>query len=554
MEHLMPILLSAADYGGYISPIKFVVFTVLFFAWLPLVKWVNADAQAVRTNETLWTTIVAATGAGAIIIWLLAPFFLIGMLLYLIAAGATAIAYVVHRNARVADFERVLTPGHLRGIFVDEKKKITAASMGISFITANDNKVPLPKSKTPEAFGFKTACNVFEDALWRRTSDVLFQPGPQDYSVMYSIDGVAAKQPTRTKEEMEYFIHYMKQLADLDVNERRKPQTGTFKVTKGSDNIEWEITTAGSTAGEQVRLTKLEAHKLIKLDELGLTGDQLLSLTPIRDMDSGLFIISGPKKSGVTSTLYAMLGNHDPFMNSINTLERHPSAELSNVTQNTFTLSDTGTTSYARKLQSILRTGPDVIGIADCEDARSAQLACAAAKDGKIVYVTLEAPNVIQALGKWLKLVPDKDLATNTLIGILSQKLARKLCSQCKQAYQPKQDLFRKLNIPSDKIKVLYRTGETAYDKRGRAILCQNCQGTGFFGRTGIFETVIIDDEERKVIKQAKSLHEIASHFRRAGMLYMQEQAVKQVADGVTAINEVIRKFSSTPKSKKQKR
>jgi general secretion pathway protein E len=551
----MPILLSAsAEYGGYIAPIKLIVFTVLFFAWLPLVKWVNADARAVKTKETVWTAVVAATGAGAIVIWLLAPFFIIGLLLYLIAAGATTIAYVVHRNSRVADFERVLTPEHLRNIFVDEKKKIVTASKGMSFITANNNKVPLPKSKTPEAFGFKTACNIFEDALWRRTSDVVFQPNPDGYSVMYSIDGVPVKQPPRTKEEMEYFIHYIKQVADLDINERRKPQTGTFKVAKGLENAEWEITTAGSTAGEQVKLIRLEAHDLMKLDELGFTGDQLLSLTPIRDMDNGLFIISGPKKSGVTSTLYAMLRNHDPFMNSINTLERHPAAELNNVTQNIFTLGDTGTTSYAKKLQSILRTGPDVIGIADCEDARSAQLACIAAKDRKTVYVTLESSNVIQTLGKWLKLVPDKNLATDSLVGILSQKLTRKLCDECKQAYQPKQDLFRKLNIPSDKIKVLYRAGEAAYDKRGRAVLCQSCQGTGFFGRTGIFEMVTVDDEARKVIKQAKSLREISSHFRRSGMLYMQEQAVKKVADGTTAINEVIREFSSTPKSKKRKK
>ena len=158
----MPILLAAAaEYGGYISPIKFVVFVALFFAWMPLVRWVHTDAQAVRTKVTIWTVAIAATGAGAIVIWLLAPFFVIGLLLYLIAVGATAMAYVVHRNARVADFERVLTANHIRGIFVDEKKKFTAATKGISFITANENKAPLPKAKTPEAFGFKTTCEVF---------------------------------------------------------------------------------------------------------------------------------------------------------------------------------------------------------------------------------------------------------------------------------------------------------------------------------------------------------------------------------------------------------
>ncbi len=551
----MPILLAAiSEYGGYISPIKFAVFVGLFFAWMPLVRWVHADAQAVRTKDAVWTAVVTFTGAGAIIIWLLAPFFVIGVLLYLIAVGATALAYVVHRNSRVADFEKVLTAEHLKGIFVNEKKKDAAATKGMSFITANNNEAPTPKAKTPEAFGFKMCHEVFEDANWRRTSDIIFQPNPQGYLVTYNIDGVPTKQPQRTKEHMEYFIHYLKQLADLDVNERRKPQTGIFKAIKDRKETKWQVTTAGSTVGEQVKLTKLEAYGLMKLEDIGLSVDQLVQLGSIREMDNGLFIIAGPKKSGVTSTFYAMLRNHDPFMNNINTLERDAPAELNNVTQHIFSLSDTGITTYARKLQTVLRTGPDIIGIADCQDAQTAQLACAAARDGKIVYVTLDAENTIQALGKWLKLVPDKNSATDNLVGILSQRLARKLCDNCKQAYQPKQDLFKKLNIPSDKIKVLYRPGEIEYDKRGRPIPCGNCQGTGFVGRTGIYEVAMIDDKTRNAIKQAKSLREISSHFRRSGMLYMQEQAVKKVAEGVTAINEVIRKFSASGQDKKGKK
>ena len=545
----MPILLAAAtEYGGYISPIKVGVFVALFFAWMPLVRWVHTDAKAVRTKVNTWTAVIASTGAGAIIIWLLAPFFVIGLLFYLIAVGATAMAYIVHRNARVADFERVLTINHFKGIFVDEKKKIAAATKGISFITANENKAPLPEAKSPEAFGYKTACEVFEDAIWRRTSDVLFQPNPQGYSVTYNIDGVPSKQPQKTKEQMEYFIHYLKQLADLDINERRKPQTGNFKVIKNKKEFKWQITTAGSTAGEQVKLTKLEAYSLMNLEDIGLDPDQLLHLKSIRDLDKGIFIVSGPKKSGVTTTFYALLRNHDPFLNDINTLERHPAAELGNITQNIYSLTDTGITTYAKKLQTVLRTAPDIVGIADCEDAQSAQLACAAARDGKIVYVTIEAANAIGALGKWLKFIPDKNLAIENLIGILCQRLTRKLCDECKQAYQPKQNLFKKLNISADKTKLLYRPGDVQYDKRGRAIPCENCQGSGFFGRTGIFEVAIIDDQIKTAMKQAKSLREISSHFRRSGMLYMQEQAVKKVADGVTSINEVIRKFSGVKK------
>ena len=550
----MPSLIAAAGYGGYISPIKFIVMVGLFFAWMPLVRWVYKDAKAVRTRVESWTLIVFGTGVGAMLLWLAAPLFLIGLLIYLIAVAAVAMAYIMHRNARVADFEKVFTAEHLRGMFVNEGKKLSKASRGLALFTANGNEVPLPAGKSPEAFGFATTCEIMEDALWRRASDILFQPTAQDYSVTYFVDGLGSKQTPRGREEMEYFIHYLKQLGDMDTEERRKPQKGRFEVVQGEAKHRegWEIVTAGSTAGEQLKLSRMQEYNLMKLDELGLTTPQAEAIQPLRQLRQGLFIVSGPKKSGVTSSLYAFLRNHDPFMNNINTLEKEPAAELQNITQHRFAMSDTGTTTYAKRLQSILRMGPDIIGVADCEDAQCAAMACAAAKDGRVVYVTLEADSMMQALGKWLNLVKNKDAIGATLLGMSNQRLVRKLCDECKQAYQPNQDLFKKFNIPADKIKVLYRPGEIEYDKHGKPIICEKCQGTGFYGRTAIFETVVLTDELRAVVREAKSVQEIASQFRRAGMLYLQEQAIKKVAQGVTSINEVIRMFSSQTKPRKK--
>ncbi|MBE0536711.1 MAG: Flp pilus assembly complex ATPase component TadA [Phycisphaerae bacterium] len=548
----MPSIIAAAGYGGYISIIKFVVVVGLFFAWMPLVKWVHKDAKAVRTRVESWTLVVFGTGAGAMLLWLAAPLFVIGLLIYLIAVGAAAMAYVMHRNARVADFEKVLTAEHLRGMFVNENKKLSKASRGLVLYTANGNEVPLPTPKSPEAFGFGTTCEIMEDTLWRRASDILFQPTAQDYSVTYFVDGLGTKQTPRSREEMEYFIHFLKHLGDMDTEERRKPQKGRFDVVQEEtrQKLGWDIFTAGSTAGEQLKLSRRQEYTLMKLDELGLTTSQVEAIASLREQPNGLFIVSGPKKTGVTSSMYAFLRNHDPFMNNINTLEKEPAAELQNITQHKFTLSDTGTTTYAKRLQSILRMGPDIIGVADCEDAQCATLACAAAKDGRIVYVTLEADSTMQALGKWLNLVKNKDTIAGTLLGLSNQRLVRKLCDDCKQAYQPNQDLFKKFNIPADKIKVLYRPGEIEYDKHGKPIVCEKCQGTGFYGRTAIFETVIMNEALRTVIREAKSVQEISSQFRRAGMLYLQEQAIKKVAQGVTSINEVIRMFS--PKTKPQ--
>ncbi|RKY09247.1 MAG: hypothetical protein DRP66_02680 [Planctomycetota bacterium] len=547
------ILAAAAGYGGYISPVKLIVLIVLFFAWMPLVNWVYRDTKAVKTNTQFWTLIISSTGAGALLIWLLAPLFLIGLLIYIIAVGAAAMAYIVHRNARVADFEKVLTLEHIKSIFVNESRKMDKASRGFSLITANGNAVPLPKPKSPEAFGFQTTCEIVEDALWRRASDIVFRPTEEDYSVMYFVDGLATKQAPRSREEMEYFIGYLKQLGDMDSNEKRKPQKGKFEAVREEERVGWEILTAGSTAGEQLKLTRMLEYNLMKVDEVGFTASQVEAIANLRDLKKGLFIISGPRKSGTTSSMYALLRNHDPFMNNINTLEKEPAAELENITQHTFSLSDTGTTTYARKLQTILRMGPDIIGVEDCSDKGCAPLAARAAKDDRVIYVTLEAASAMQALGKWLNMVSDKNLIADTLVGISNQRLVRVLCDECKQAYQPNQELFRKFNIPAGKIKVLYRPGEIEYDKHGKPIVCEKCQGTGFYGRTAIFETVILNDELKEVVRQAQSLQEISSRFRRAGMLYLQEESIKKVAKGITSINEVIRMFSSKTKPRKKR-
>jgi type II secretory ATPase GspE/PulE/Tfp pilus assembly ATPase PilB-like protein len=548
----MPDLLAAsAGYGGYISIIKFLIFMVMFFGWLPLLTWVYQDAKAVETKGGFWAGIVLGAGAAGLIIWLVIPVFIAGMLLYLIVVGATSLAYVRHRNSRVMDFDRVLTVEHIKSLLVSKEKKLEGLK-NFLFVTANNNEVPIPEPRTPDFFGYKTAYEILSDALWRRASSIMFSPTPQDYQVGYYVDGTVLKQPSIAKEQMQYFIRFVKQLADLDTKEKRKPQKGTFKIYQGENHTEWEVTTAGSTAGEQVRLKQITQEAIPKLSDIGLMPEQYEQLSKFSEIKQGVFIISGPNKSGVTTTLYALLRNLDAFLNNINTLERQPSHKLPNITQNIFSLSDTGTTTFAKKLQSVVRMGPDVVAVADCEDSETAQVACSAVKDGKIMYVTLKADSVIQALAKWLKFVGDRRLAGGTLLGICNQRLLRKLCNECKQAYAPDKELFKKFNISAEKTKVLYRAGKVLYDKRGKASTCENCQGTGYYGRTGIFEIIILNAELRKALIQMKSLPEIVTQFRRAKMLYLQEQALRKVISGTVAINEMIRVLS-TSKTKKSK-
>jgi type II secretory ATPase GspE/PulE/Tfp pilus assembly ATPase PilB-like protein len=388
--------------------------------------------------------------------------------------------------------------------------------------------------------------------MWRRASNVALSPTAEDYKVAYFVDGTSLKQPSIAREQMGYFITFVKELACLDPNERRKPQKGRFVIRRGKDDMPWEVTTAGSTAGEQVRLKHIEQETISKLDEIGLMPEQLQQLSQLHGVKQGLCIISGPAKTGVTTTLYAMLRNHDAFINSVNTLERQPSGELPNITQNTYALSDTGTTTFGAKLQALVRMGPDIVGVAECEDAETARVACAAAKDGKLVYVTLKADSTLQAVGKWMRLVGDRNLVAETLLCASNQRLLRKLCEECKQGYTPDKELFKKFNITADKTKVLNRAGKVQYDKHGKPMTCENCQGTGYFDRTGIFELVVMNDALRLAVRKSKSLPEIGAQFRRAKVLYLQEQVLRKVIAGTASINEMIRVLSAS-KTKKTK-
>ena len=545
------LLLAAIGYGGYISIFKFVIFLIMFFAWIPLLTWVFHDAKGIESKEVFWTAIILGAGAIGVIIWLLTPVFIVGMLLYLIAVGGSSLAYVKHRNSLALDFDKVLTVDHIKSL-LESKDKKTAKLKTYTFITANKNEIPIPEPRTPDFFGFKITYEILSDALWRRASSIAFSPTPQDYNIAYYVDGSVLKQPSIGKEQMKYFISFVKNLADLDAKEKRKPQKGTFKVAKSENYTEWEVTTAGSTAGEQVRLKEISHEELPRLNEIGLMPEQHEQLARFNKIKQGVYIISGSSRSGITTTLYAFLRNHDAFINHISTLERQASHTLPNMSQNTFSLSDTGTTTFAKKLQTVIRTGPDVIGIGECEDAETAQVACTAAADGKLVYVTIKADGVIQAYAKWMKFVGDRNLAAGTLLGISNQRLVRLLCSECKQAYTPDKELLKKFNINAEKTKVLYRAGKVLYDKRGKATTCEKCQGTGHFGRVGIFEMITLNNELRKALIQTRSLPEIGTQFRRAKMLYLQEQALRRVISGTVAINEMIRVLS-TGKTKKAK-
>ncbi len=543
------ILLASVEFSGYISIVKLIIFLVLFFPYLALINWAYDDARAIGSNERVWVGVLLSASWFSALLWLLIPAFIIGMLLYVIAAGSAALMYVMHRNAQVTESEKVLTAEHISSLFGGSAKR-KENSESITFVSTNNNEIPVPEPKTPEHHGFRVAHDLFEDCIARRTSNILLKSGRENYKMAYIIDGARLPQADMPSEQVEYLCNFLKQLAGLDLNEKRKPQKGNFTIRKEDHSSQWELSTAGSTVGEQIQINQKTVGKILRLSELNLLPDQYKQISTIKDMDKGLFLIAGPRMSGVTTTKYAMIRTHDAFLNSISSLEYEPSAELPNVTQEVYSLSDSGTTTYAKKLQAIARMSPDVLGVADVKDSETAKVASNAAKEGAIVYATIEADNAANALGKWIKLVGDRKLVAQTLVGVSNQRLFRKLCPECKQAYEPNKELFRKFNIPPGKTKVLYREGKVVYDKRGKAYPCETCHEIGFMGRTCVFETVMITRELQKAIVTSKNLQELAMHLRKSKMKYLQEQMLEMVLDGTTSINEMIRLFSNAKQSR----
>ena len=184
-----------------------------------------------------------------------------------------------------------------------------------------------------------------------------------------------------------------------------------------------------------------------------------------------------------------------------------------------------------------------------CEDAETAQIATRAASEHRKIYLGMRANDCFDALTQVVKMVNDNALLAKALVGVMNQRLIRKLCDQCREAYRPEAATLKKLNLPADKIERFYRPpAEPKVDKRGKEIICQKCHGTGYVGRTGLFELMTIDDTIRQMIAEGAPPSRIKAQCRKNKMYYLQEEALLKVIDGTTSMQEVLRCLRNSTK------
>lgn len=562
-QQITALLAQAFEVGPqtYFSLVKIGVFAALFVLWTLVCQWVDRDADYVKTSREQWNLIVISGGAAGVLLWLVVPLalgkgtatFVLGLAFWLLLAGGAAMAYVFHRNGRVVPHARVMNLGHFKRLAsagTERKKQRVDKGTRIRLVNSQGKAVE-PPADAEEYDQYSATQEFLYDVLWRRASDAEVTAGKDEALLVYRIDGVSLKQEGRlTPQDAERVVTYLKALAKLNPEERRRPQTGRIRASllANPEPRPVEVSTSGSTTGERLRLRIVSEESCKRLGDLGLRETHQRIFKELIQVPTGLVVFSGPKQSGVTTTQYAVLRDHDAFMQNLHTLERAPLLELDNMTQNKYR-AGTDETSYARQLQLVLRREPDVVVVGECTDRETAQIAVRAAATDRKIYLALEAKDSFDALQKLRELADDNAAVSKALLAVVNQRLVRVLCPACREAFKPDERLLKKLNLPVDKIEHFYRPPtEPITDKKGRLVICQTCQSTGYSGRKGVFEILRADETVSAMLAEGAPIQRIKDHYRRKRTHDLWRTGLQEVYDKVTSLDEILRALRSGTK------
>ena len=524
----------------YINPIKLVALLVAFAIWAYFAQWVDKDTVAVNTYRIMWNMTVVGCGAVGIILGLLIPNFLIGFLAYLGLILTVVVIYIIHRNGLVMPQDTICTMDHFKRLreqgFGNKKKKVKEVKERVRITGADRKVITIPEDEF-EREQYRLTQDLIFDMFWRRAAVVDITPAGQATRISYQIDGIATEREGLIRSEGDAVVQYLKGIAGLNREERRKPQRGQIATVMGENRHDVIVQTAGSTAGEKLKLRVIGPEGSYKVGDLGFTPTQLTQVRKVMELRRGMILITGPATHGITTSIYSFVRSHDAFLQNIQMLEYEHEVDIENVTQRIHQQSEDNT--FAADLQKIVRSDPDIVVFPEVREREAAALAGKAAAERAKVYVGLVADDVFGALRKWTARVGDRGIVAKGLVMIINQRLVRRLCNECKQPYKPDASMLRKLNMPTDA--VLHRQPEPQFDKRGDPIICQACQGTGYSGRIGVFDVFVFDDEIRKVIRAARTIAEVKNYAMKQGGLGLQAQAMHKVLDGTTSIQEIVR-------------
>ena len=364
-----------------------------------------------------------------------------------------------------------------------------------------------------------------------RASDIHLEPFDDGLHVRYRVDGVLHPGELVPSGQGAAVSSRVKLLAHLDIAERRLPQDGRIKTRVKGRELDLRVSTVPTVHGESVVMRVLDrASVRFGLEDMGFEKDTLARFDALITRPHGILLVTGPTGSGKTTTLYAALAKLDSRTQKIITVEDPVEYQLEGINQ--IQVHSQINLTFANALRSILRQDPDIIMIGEMRDGETAQIAVQSSLTGHLVLSTLHTNTAASAVVRMQDMGVERYLITSTVNGVLAQRLVRRLCAHCKSPVHPAPELLQ-----SSGLSRFVQPGAPIYEARG----CQHCRGTGYQGRTGIHELLVVDEAMRSAILQGHDASALQHLAVRSGMYTLYDDGLRKVAAGVTSLDELLR-------------
>ena len=372
---------------------------------------------------------------------------------------------------------------------------------------------------------------VFLMAIRDQASDIHFEPFEEDYKMRYKCDGVLFELPPPPKYLANAIASRIKVMANLDIAERRLPQDGRIELTIGGNRIDMRVSTLPTLFGESAVIRLLDKSVVaLDINKLGIDATVLATFRELINKPNGVVLVTGPTGSGKTTTLYSALNELNIIEDKIITTEDPVEYEIEGLVQCPIN-HEVGMT-FAAALRSILRQDPDKILVGEIRDLETAQIAVQAALTGHIVFSTLHTNDAPSTITRMRDMGLQSYLINACVEGVLAQRLVRKICINCREEFQPGPDQLLELNLTPEMV-----AGKKFFYGKG----CDTCNNTGYKGRMGIHELLVMTDELRDLISKEASTDELRNLCVKSGMKTLRWSGVNAIHQGLTTMEEIIR-------------
>lgn len=417
---------------------------------------------------------------------------------------------------------------------IEEMKREAAASQDVSVPDAAFVSNQLGDDTISNAPTIRLVNAIIERAITERASDIHLEPRENELQVRMRIDGLMRYIMTVPRDLQGSVISRIKIMSSLDIAEHRIPQDGRFNVKMKDKDIDLRVSTLPTVYGEKIvaRLLDKSGQKLSK-DAIGLTGSDLQKYEHMLHCRSGVLLIVGPTGSGKSTTMYTMIDDLNKDDVNLVTLEDPVEYNVDGVNQVQIN-EKTGMT-FANGLRAILRQDPDIIAVGEIRDGETADIAMRSAITGHVVLSTIHTNDAVGTIERLYDIGVEPYLVSSAMRGIISQRLVRRICPNCKEAYEPSEDELLELGMPA-------KSGLLFYKGKG----CPNCFHTGYRGRTAVFEMLEITSKVRAMISRRAGRDEIETELKKpeSGFVSLRKNALRLVLEGVTTGEEVLRVIS----------